>query len=360
MTANVRLTSLKQSKLFYALSRYPDSQFAKYFSLKNIIVYKDVQNSEPGRFDYFSNEYDFIGSSKKTYSLLKAEPQYNVSENNHFARFTERSGESSDYFLYSPSLITDIDPSTLILPTKKVFSVKKPLFLDQGSYHRPKETLLNNYKSSIQGNENVHVDTKVFVKNRGKMLVKISNINPNSHFLLQLNQTFHPQWRIAVISRDEFEEMPCTDKKGYSNTQNSVCQADAPTVDLSAVSLLSKQRLSGRHFEGNVIGNDWLMVKQEYSKYLDKDGNLYVAIYYKRQVYYQVVMVFSLLLLGGGAILALLQEISMRTKKRRWNNDFVNHATEYLQSSLNGSKSGKKKIKKESPFTILPVEKRDE
>lgn len=341
MSSNVRLTSLKQSKLFYALTRYPDSQFIKYFGAKNIVVFKDIQNSATGRFDYFSNEFDFVKSGSKTYSFLKKDANYSVTENNHFARFQSTSSKTSDYLLYSPSVVTDIDPAKLFLPTKKIFSEPKPLFMDDGAYNRPPETLLGNYTETITGNKNVHVDAKVFVKNRGKMLVKISNINPGSDFLLQLNQTFHPQWRIAVISKDEFVNTKCDSQHEYETTENSVCQAKAATIDLSALNLLSEPQISGRHFEGNVIGNDWLMVKEEYSKYIDKDGNLYIALYYKRQVFYQIASLVSLTLLGFGFAFACIQEISTKLRKKKWDNDFVEIVTTYLQDAFRYNKKEK-------------------
>lgn len=341
MTGNVRLASIKQAQLFYMLTRYPDSKYAKYFNLKNIIVYKDVRNSEPGRFDYFPNSYDFIANGNKTLGKLKENTNFTVKENDHFAIFRPKDVDAYDYFLYSPSLVKEVSPKTIFLPINDPVEGDKPLLIDWNAYHKPDEAKPDVYGADINKNENVHVDAKTFVRNRGKILVKISNINPSSDFFLQLNQTLQPQWRIASISKEEYEGVACSNKKDYERTQNSTCEASAHTLDLSATHLLWQPRIEGRHFEGNVIGNGWIMKHEEYSKFLDKDGNLYVAIYYRRQIYYQLSLLFSLSLFGIGFVAACIQEIVMKAKKKKWNKEFVLRTSEVLKEKFQNAHANK-------------------
>ncbi len=340
MTGNVRLASIKQAQLFYMLTRYPDSQYAKYFNLKNIVVYKDIQNSEPGRFDYFPNSYDFVSNGNKTLGKLKENPHFTVKENDHFAIFRPKDVNEFDYFLYSPSEVKEASPKTIFLPTNDPVKSSKPLLIDWNAYHKPDEAKPDVYGADIKRNENVHVDAKTFVLNRGKILVKISHVDPTSDFFLQLNQTLQPQWRIASISKEEFEGTACSNTKNFERTQNSTCEANANAIDLSATHLLWQPRIEGRHFEGNIIGNGWIMKHQEYSKFLDSDGNLYIAIYYRRQIYYQWSLIVSLSLLGLGTCAALAQEIFMKRKKRVWDKNFVSNASEMLNDKFQDKSEG--------------------
>lgn len=327
-TSNVRLVSLKQAKLFNEILKHPTSENLKYFGLNNVLLYKDLQNPKKNEFVYFNNQRDYKKESEKKYlSFKQSDNLFPVYDSKRFARFQPTNKKNFDYLVYSPNTVVQKDVETVV-DGDEDFSAKKPLILDKYPTNIPQIDLA----PFATGNANVHVDAKQAIKDRGVVYVKVSNISEGKQFLLHLNQTFSPQWRVAVISQKTYENVNCENATVYEDTQNSLCFYQGHVMDPQSLKIFFAKQEEGKHFEGNIIGNTWLLNPENLNP--RSNGDIYIALYYKRQMWYHASLIASGLGMLGLLGVAVWQEIEMRRKKVIMDATYERSLVQGIQSQL--------------------------
>ncbi len=298
MSQNIRLVNVPKANVAANIMKNPESNNARYFGAKDVFVFKDIRDVTGARFDYFQNDKDYVASRDFYAKKLLKSGNFDVERSESFDRYVRKDSRNADYFLYSPSSILQTHISTFFDEEAEISDLK-PLILGYDNLVRPQ----NIFQGSdvVAQNTDVHIDYKFSANNRGVIYAKISGLNPSSPFLLQLNQVYHPQWRLSAIDEKDFNEVTCDGKETFTDTENSQCNYQTNPLDVSSFKLLANKQIWGKHFEGNVIGNSWLISSGEI-KDQAKDGVVYVAVYYRRQEWVQLSVVLS----GSALILLVL------------------------------------------------------
>lgn len=77
--------------------------------------------------------------------------------------------------------------------------------------------------------------------------------------------------------------------------------------DLKDITFLGRKTVSVNQYNGNYFGNLLEIKTDNFKK--DSNGNIYLIIYFKNQIYYELSLVFSGLVFLSICILVIIQEI---------------------------------------------------
>ena len=284
------------------------------FNLKNIFVFKNIQNVKNGTFDWYRWE-QFEEKSIEQYNELNESPHfYKRQDNNDFAQFRIKNDLNYDYFIYSPAEIVEKEINSLY--KNKLEIENKIVLIDSKSFHKPEN--IDSF-SIPQKNKNIQIDYKKSQKNTTKYYLKISNLDKNFPFLIQLNQTFWMSWKLKWISESEYSSKKCIDDFiEYSITDNSVCNYQHSYLNiLNDYKYISKKEVKEmNHFEGNFVWNTWLVESDDLPQNLQENEPLYAVIIYEKQIYYTWTLIISWLTFLVLMLLSIIQEIKIYFTKK--------------------------------------------
>ncbi len=277
------------------------------FNIKNIFVFKDVVDSEKQIDSYQVSNTEY--NSKKINSNLQDQKDLKaVEENENFSHYRFIDADDYDFLIYSPKTLVDIRLENFY--EKKLDLSSKPLFFDR--------TKLNNINIIRDINfklNSPHVSFKVFSNNPNKYYVKVS-VEKIYPFLLQLNQTFSKDWQVYFISSSEWEKEKCaTEAKNFSITENDYCVVFGTPIDFKDLSLFSEKRLKPEnHFLGNIANNTFLITKEDIPQKFYQGNDLYMIIYFRKQIYYLMSLILSSLVFVSVFVVMILEIV--RNKKK--------------------------------------------
>ena len=238
---------------------------------------------------------------------------YIKDENESFTHFGINNDDSYEYFLYSPANIIRQDMGSFF--SGSIDITEKPIVIDPDSFHKPQ--IVDAYEVPDE-NKNISIEYKHSAFQPTKIYAKIENLDSSRPFLLQLNQTFGMSWKVKLITKEEFEEKQCIDEyREYSITQNTVCQYSPTLLDIRDTKYLSTPNVSeDHHFEGNFVGNAWLVTPEDIPEDMRGQGELYAVIIYEKQIYYVWALIISGLTFFALILLTIRESIiSYRQQK---------------------------------------------
>ncbi len=146
------------------------------------------------------------------------------------------------------------------------------------------------------------VSVKSSLHNANKYYVKVS-VDKTHPFLLQLNQLYSPHWSVYFVDEAVWDATPCTGEwHEFSISENERCSYNGIALDAKDFSLSQRPVLKPEHhFSGNVTGNTFLITPDDIPLSARNGDELYLVIYFKKQVYYSASLLFS-----GGCVASLL------------------------------------------------------
>jgi hypothetical protein len=240
-----------------------------------------------------------------------------VNDNDHFAQFQPKDVENYDFLVYSPKSIVKSDVKSF-LSQDDVDIKNRPMIIDKESFRKP--DFMDRFEIPTE-NRDVRVDLKLSEENKTKYYLKISNVDSSKPFLLQLNQTFGVSWKLHWVDKDFFEEKPCSNNPiNYSITNNSVCNYKSGLLELGDARFISKPKVGDdHHFEGNFVGNTWVVTPDDFPEQMKSQDELYAVIVYEKQTYYSYALLISIatFLITLGVV--FYQEVSLFLQKYKTN-----------------------------------------
>ncbi len=284
--SNVRLVNAKQRKLSFIT--HPNNRI---FNLKNIILFNDIKNPIKKQFPYYAHK-DYITRTQKHYqSLIKERDFHLETKNKYISHFTLSGSAAYEYFLYSPNTILQYSINTFTTWHTLNFS-QKLINIDPLSFQKPAHMDTFSIPSE---NKNISVTYKKSHLQPTKIYAKFENLNPQKPFLIQLNQTFSTNWKLKRITKEEFMNKKCINTyRTFPLTQNTYCNYSPKAIDIIDTKYIFHTWIKEKnHFEGNFVGNTWLIEPDNIPHDIEDDNILYAVIIYEKQVRYHWTLILS-------------------------------------------------------------------
>lgn len=280
-TSNSRFINREQGELFAQLRTYPLSRNSEYFDLRNIFIFKDVKNVSGGSFDYYRSNYDYELSQQKLLQDATKNAHYVLQdENERFSRFAPKDASRANYLLYSPQNIVQRKESEIFKGDD--VDLTAPMFIAQNS-NAP--ISVNEFYSEKINDHDVRLSIKASNKNQNLFYVKASKDDIKTPFILVLNKTFWPTWKIIPITKSQYEHVSCdTATTDYEISQNSMCWRKENLFGLDYLKYIFARPVKAEHFKGNYIANSWKVEPSNLT--FDENNQTYFAVINMKQAYY--------------------------------------------------------------------------
>ncbi len=300
--ANPRLLSGKDYLLSVLLNNKTSlNNLRVTHNLKDIIVANDIVKTKgPGP---LTNNED-IRQIKEENIALSENSLLSLNPNPNFNFYYFKNKNDYDFYIYSPkTVVRKLNLNDIFDNSLNIYD--RPVVVDNNQIN-----LNKNYQSA-------NISYKSDPLNSTKYYVKIADVDFNKPFLIQMNQSFNTNWKLYFSNESEFNQASCKDKWAkFSITNNNRCQYNDPIINLSDIKFLSRNPVAiNTHFEGNFIGNGWVINPNNIPDNLKKNKDIYIVIVYEKQIYYSYAIliagVFFILLIAA----SLLQEINSRLRK---------------------------------------------
>ncbi|MFZ2190151.1 MAG: hypothetical protein WA057_01045 [Candidatus Magasanikiibacteriota bacterium] len=317
-SSNDRLVNNKQIGVvgkIYNVNTYKNIQNLFIFNLKDLFVFKDVKEVVVGQFSW-TEPNKRVERSKEAYDFLINNNEVTSTFDNNLAHFNLINSDDFDYLVYLPKKIIYSELTEFLDSTSTPQA--RPVLVDKESYNKQAVEGLDDFNF----NENNSVDVKYSFLNKSKYYLKINRSNLDKSMLLHLNQTFASGWKLKFVDKEYFEEKKCEDDYVfYKLSNNSVCHYNSKILELEDVRLLFKPTLSDtKHFQGNFIGNTWLVDPQDIPNNYKNNEDLYVVLVYQNQIYYGYATATSILVCIVLLGLTIIQEIKKKYFVKNENN----------------------------------------
>ena len=268
----------------------------KIFGVESFVFYKNAVNIPANQF--YHPYYDFVNKSKEFQESLSSSKLVTAVESEDYNIYKFEDSNSIDSFIYSPAQVESIVISDL---NKKVYDVRT--------------LLLNNLFVDPVLFDNMSTGSKVeyieYSRNRSKYDLRVTQIEEGKDIVVQLNQAFHERWDLHLSDSSDWG-VGC-EFEYKSITNNSSCTASGSYVDLSDSKYIFSDALSDDfHFQGNLVGNAYIIPYEQYKNIISDDGAVYATIYFKKQGYHNIL----LLVIFSSFILLLMLVIIEYVKKK--------------------------------------------
>jgi hypothetical protein len=185
---------------------------------------------------------------------------------------------------------------------------RRAMLLDSQAFKKPVNL------PALPVSQNIKISSKSSMDNVTKYLIKIENVEKGKPFLVQLNQTFGMSWKIKWVDKNYFEEKKCLSGwEEFPLSNNATCPIRFNLLDWKDFGLLFTPAVSNsNHFEGNFVGNSWLVKPQDIPKDLQNEKELYAVIVYEKQIYY----IWILALAGLTAVVLVVLAVKEFAQKK--------------------------------------------
>ncbi len=306
---NVRLVNKKQAKLFdgvYDLSGNGNLSNLYLFNGEDIFVFKGIKNDDVG-FDYYPKK-DYVDLSEKYYTKMKKEKGFFIKEENeHFAHFVIKNAAQSNFWIYSPKSLLLVEPN-VFFEQDLIDAKRRVMLMDSTAFNRPEQLPSGGFAQDVK------VSSKYTVGNTTKYPIKIENWDKQKPFLIQMNQTFGMSWKIKWVDRTYFDKHTCVeDWQQFALSNNATCLSHFGLVSIDDIKLLFAPEVkTEHHFEGNFVGNGWMVDAQDIPAELHDDKELYAVIVYEKQIYFIWILILAGCTVVVLAILAVWTSVKNR------------------------------------------------
>ena len=259
-------------------------------NLKNVIVPTDiVEKRGPGQLTNF----DDIKQVGIITNQLNANKELSVSENGNFNHYSFNNKNLYDFFLYIPKTIITSDSLQSVM-NSNIKLKDRPVILSSQRTH--------DYQAQV----GIHLSYKISPLDPTEYYVKLSGVGTDP-FILALNQTYSPDWKIVWIDKSAYDKVSCSAYIYFSLTNNSRCQFSNRFFNISDLGLIGKKEVNDQdHLQSNFLNNAWL-INPKGLKSVDR--NLYAVVIFTKQIYYNVSIIVAVATLGVLIALTLYQEL---------------------------------------------------
>lgn len=255
-------------------------------NLKNIIVPLDfTEKKDQPLVDRARLEFD-------------ANPLLTSQKNEYFIHYFYKDKNQYDFLLYSPSQIVQAK-SVNVIRENNLNPEEKPIVINPSSFR------------GIDPIKSVNISYKLSPINPTKYYLHIQQNPAQQPFIIQLNQDYHPAWKIKWVDKEYFDSKKCfTGWRNFSITNNQYCEYASSLLDLSDITLLFRPHIdTNRHIQSNFIHNAWI-VKEKNSK------ELYAVIINEKQIYYTIALLSFGITFISLLFIAIIQELLYRANKK--------------------------------------------
>jgi len=272
-------------------------------NLKNIIIANDIVEAKgPGS---TQSKNDIVKINEKN-KKISENPLLDLKSNPNFNHYFFKNKDDYDFYIYSPKKVVYKDSLESIFDNS--LNIENiPVVIDDKSIK---------LDESYQG---AKVEYKINSLNKTKYYLRISEFNDSQPILIQMNQTYNKNWKLKWVDKSYFEEKACSSSwEEFSITNNPRCLYEEFILNLKDIRLVGKQNISeSNHFQGNYLGNLWLINPQDISQQGETRDELFAVIIYGKQIYYSYALAISFFALIVLIVLTLIQEFRNLIKKRK-------------------------------------------
>ena len=316
---DIRSVNQKQQTLkdvTYDILNYENTNLSL-FNLKSIFVFKNIVNIPNGTFDWYLWEELKEKSEYQYQKFLNNRNYMAINDNESFTNFQVKNAENFEYFIYSPQTIINSEIDTFF--DEEIDINSRPVVIDSESFKKPEKI---DFLEVPESNQNIKIDYKRSTINPTKYYLKLSNVDTSDDFLVQLNQTFWMSWKLKWIDEEDFRQYNYKENyEFFPITNNSFCYTEWDWYldslwDYKYLPL--KEVKDDNHFEGNFVGNTWLVEPDDIRQEDIWKDELYAVIIYEKQLWYIWSIVISLGTLWLLIILSIIQEFYLYRKSKKW------------------------------------------
>lgn len=263
-------------------------------NLKNIIVPNDAKVTHEKNLDMNDNNVIAIINAKKNLdknTLLKSD------NNPNFKHYNYRDSDKYDFLLYAPKKAIPGDMNTIFKSTIEIN--ERPVILEK------------NIKGSTQ---NINIFYKTSPSNPAKYYIQLSNVNTSKPFIIQMDQTYYPSWKLVWVDKAYFDRIDCLGNiKNFPITNNQYCQYKSNILEFEDIKLMTKKQIDDRnHIQGNLVGNTWIVSPKDIPEMDSNKDKLYAVIVFQKQLYYGYMVIISLLAFSILIALSIISGIKER------------------------------------------------
>lgn len=306
---NQRLVAQKQARLAQQVENDGQSQNNFLFNIKNIFLFNKIKNNTNNFPFYTTNNVQLQSDSYKR--ILEKQKRIKIYSNGDYLTwFKINDAPNYDFSIYNPLEVIESEIENF--HSLNIQPQKRPIVLDQSSFNRP----LGVYKKNLS--QDIKISVKSSPGNPTKYYLKLENVDITLPFIIQMNQTFVPSWKVRWVSKKYFEKKECVDDWKYFHiTNNQTCSYRSSLLPIGDIDLLTRSYVPEKnHFEGNFIGNAWLINPADIPSEYQNDDELYLVIYFEKQIYYIITLTISGLTLLTLIVLTIMQETKEYRSKR--------------------------------------------
>lgn len=275
------------------------SNFRITHNLKYVIIPKDIKQGTTAGPEISKEDIDKTKAGLKEFDQ---NPEIAANKNGYFNIYYFKNKGMYDFSLYSPNTI--IKSPLPDLAEKQIDIYDKPLFVN-------KENQLLKEK---------YVDAKISYKldkfDNTHYLLKISDFDPTSPFLIQFNQAYGHNWKLKFVDEKYFNEKVCMNSlETFSATHNERCIFNNNLIDFNIVRYLYMNNVPEKnHFIGNFIGNGWIINPENIPDKYKNKKELFAVIIYEKQMYFTISIIICISTFVLLLVLTLIQEINLLKK----------------------------------------------
>ena len=258
------------------------------FNVKNIFAFHDVVDANKNIDTY--KVVNLENNSKKINNELIHRTDLAVVESNYnFTHYRFLNADNFDFFIYSPKKVLDVGFEDFYLNNFNLND--KPVLFNKSEYN-----LVNTIDDINFELSSPYIFVKASPHNSNKYYLKLK-VNKNYPFLIQFNQTFSKFWKIYFVDQKVWDSQACqTSWDEYWLTQNSKCAVSGTALDFKDLGLLNNKFLkSENHLKGNLAGNAFLITPQDIPSEFKEGEDLYLLLYFDKQLFYLASLLVSLL-----------------------------------------------------------------
>jgi hypothetical protein len=306
MSDNVRVVGLDQNELAASAQSFGPTgkhiENAAVLNLKKLYVYKDAASTSKDLIAWI-DEYDAQAAAKQRMAALNKSPDVvKELDSASLARFGIKGNNDYEFNLYSPGRV--IDQKVKDFYKKPLDIESKPMLIDNKSFGNKQSA--KNLDAIAQKNPDVNVSLKESFYDQTRYYVKLTNFDPKQPLLLQLNKVYNPSWKVKWITKQDYEKIKCSAPKTYLITQNQVCEFGGNPFDVrdSLAHANNKGVAESNHFEGNYVGNAWIVNEDQLP---DNAKEVYAYVVYEKQAPASISMMVSVaaIIIPGGVALGM-------------------------------------------------------
>jgi hypothetical protein len=248
------------------------------FNIKSIFLFKNVEDTDTSIDAYGVREKSRkIEGYEKTLSDRMDANETSVVDGISHYRFND--ADQYDFLLYSPKTIIDQPVSNFFVSSTA--ATNAPVYLDELDEDTPTR------------GDGSNIFYKWGVNNSNKYYLKIDSVSSSKEMLIQLNQMRSKGWAVYPISKTQFDSVKCKNTiVSYPLTSNKSCFYSSWPLDWKDVSYLFRKTIKAKAVGGNYFGNLFTIQKDAVEQ--SSDGSVYLAIFFRGQIYYEIALVVFL------------------------------------------------------------------